>query len=283
MERPQVKESRFELRVAYSISLLRLLPVLPFMIYLFRDNFLGVVNMVNEIMMIAAPMLVLVFQEPSCWKFICADGRVSLKEWGLRKSLECSRLEAIADFQNSSLKLVTDDGKVYRLRKVLDGNRALLDFANFCRENNYSFKMSGEEPGHNGWRITTYLTRAINWNWKEASGYQSKGSLDLDESPQEISIKDDILILEREGREVVSAHLSECELIVTTSRAVKEGESRLMVEMKGQGRWPLVDWDSVDYAEVVYVLIDKGVRNKNDSASLVESRDMENRGLSAEL
>lgn len=269
MGRPQVKESRFELRVAYSISLLRFLPVLPFMIYLFRENFLGVVNMVNEIMMIAAPMLVLVFQEPSFWKFICADGRVSLKEWGLRKSIECSRLEAIADFQNSSLKLVTDDGKVYRLRKVLDGNRALLDFAIFCRENNYSFKMSGEEPGHNGWRITTHLTRAINWNWKEATGYQSKGSLDLDKFPQEISIKDDFLILQRESREVVSAHLSECALIVTTRQAVKEGESRLMVGMQGQGRWPLVDWNSIDYAEVVYVLTNRRVPIMEDSGEAV--------------
>ena len=44
-----------------------------------------------------------------------------------------------------------------------------------------------------------------------------------------------------------------------------------MVEVKGQGRWPLVDWDSIDYAEVVYVLTDRGVPIREDSGEALGS------------
>lgn len=278
-----MKDPRFELRIAYHFQVWESLLAVPILVLSLWGRLPYPLNLLTEMIVVLYPIFVFLSFKPRFWKLICEDGNVNLRHWGRRKSIEISSLAAIADFQNSSLKLARDDGKVYLLGKLLDGNLALLDFARFCRENNYAFRMKGEEPGHNGWQISTYLTRAINWNWKEATAYQSKGSLDLVKYPQAISIKNDVLTIQREGREVVKAQLEKCELVEIINGAVKAGETRLMVDIVGQGRWPLLDWDSIDYAEVVYVLTEKGVRIKNDSASLVESRDIEIRGLAAEL
>lgn len=271
MERTQVKEPRFEVRVAYSFQVWESLLAVPILVLSLWGRLPFPFNLILEMSIFLYPIYVYLSFKPRAWKLVYADANVSLKHWGRRQNIEVSSIAAIADFQNSSLKLIRNDGKVYRLGKLLDGNRALLDFAKFCRENNYSFRMKGEEPGHNGWQISTYLTRAINWNWKEATGYQSKGSLDLVKYPQEISVKDEVLILRREGREVMSAPLADCEIIKTSNGAITAGDSRLMVEVLGQGRWPLVDWDSPDQAEVVYVLTEKGVPIREDSGEPIGS------------
>lgn len=272
-----MKDPRFELRIAYHFQVWESILAVPIAMLALWGRLPFPLNLLMEMLVFAYPVFVYLSFKPRSWKLTYADDHVSLRHWGRRKSIEISSLAAIANFQNSSLKLVRDDGKVYLLGKLLDGNLALLDFAKFCRENNYAFRMKGEEPGRNGWQISTYLTRAINWNWKEASGYQSKGSLDIDKSPQEISIKDDVLILRREGREVMSAPLADCEIIKTSNGAITAGDSRLMVEVLGQGRWPLVDWNSPDQAEVIYVLTERGVPVRGDLFELAGSSHFVNR------
>jgi hypothetical protein len=265
MDRPQVKEPRFEVRVRYKLPLATGLAslILVLTIFLSKNSIWFALALGLYIFILLSEILLSFW--PLVWKITYSKDFIRFRTMTGWKELQSDSVLTLVSFRDRSIKLTEGGGRSYYFGDLNDSTLHFLELARFCRENDLSFKMEGELPEHSGWKINTHLTAALNWNWKGTIGFKKEERLISEDSVQELSIKDDILILRREGMEVIRAPLTKCDIIQTSKGAITAGDSRLLVEVKGQGRWPLVDWNSRDYAEVVYVLTDRGVPIREDS------------------
>ena len=264
-----MKEPRFEVRVRYRFQLVTGFAWLILVLTLIFAKYSVWFALALGLLLLTVLAEILLSFRPLVWKITYSKDFIRFRTMTGWKELQSDSVLTLVSFRDRSIKLTEGGGRSYYFGDLNDSTLHFLELARFCRENDLSFKMEGELPEHSGWKIKTHLTAALNWNWKGTIGFKKEERLTSEDSGQELSIKDDILTLRREGMEVIMAPLTECDIIKTSNGAITAGDSRLMVEVKGQGRWPLVDWNSIDYAEVVYVLTDRGVPIREDSGESV--------------
>lgn len=272
-----MKEPRFELRVRYKLPLVTGLASLIFVFTMFfsKNSIWFTLALGLFILILLAEILTSFW--PPVWKITYSQNTVRFRTMTGWNELEHDNVQTLVSFRNKSVKLIESGGRSYYFGELNDSTLHLPELAWLCRERELSFTMEGGLPEHSGWKIETHFSTALNWNWKGTNGYKKEERLKSEDFVQEISIKDDFLTLRREGMEVVRAPLTECAIIRTSNGAITAGDSRLLVEVQGQGRWPLVDWNSSDQAEVIYVLTDRGVPIRGDLPEFAGSSHFVNR------
>lgn len=213
MERTQVTERRFELRVRYKLPLVTGLAslIIVLTIFFLRDSIWSALALGLYILILLSEIL-LSFR-PLVWKITYSKDFIRFRTMKGWQELKSDNVQTLVSFRNKSIKLIESGGRSYYFGDLDNSALHLLELARFCRKNDLIFNMEGEVPDHNGWKIETHLSGALNWNWQGTIGFKKDERLKSVQSAQEITIRDDFLILRREGMEVVCAPLRECEII----------------------------------------------------------------------
>lgn len=149
----------------------------------------------------------------------------------------------------ASLRIVTPDGKKHSVPQPLawHGTRPVAEeFYNHLLdlgvevEGNKSSR-AAYEPSD--FKLTSKLTIAINWRWE---GYFKldpflENKTKFSET-QDIKISEGMVSIERKGLEIMKVPIRDCTLLRVTGKQGEGVSVRYYLQVKNQGKWPLLDW-----------------------------------------
>lgn len=149
----------------------------------------------------------------------------------------------------TTLAVTTPDGKKHRLPHPLPwhGTRPVAEeFYKLLSECDVSIegkRPSGAPYDTEEFRLVSKLTTAVNWRWE--------GYVKLDPflehkvkfaETQLIKISNGMVSIERKDFEIMKVPIRDCTLLRIISNQVQGVEVRYMLQVKNQGKWPLLDW-----------------------------------------
>jgi hypothetical protein len=152
-----------------------------------------------------------------------------------------------------SLRIVTPDGKKHSVPQPLawHGTRPVAEeFYNHLLELGVS--IDGKSPpgapyDPREFKLNSKLTTAVNWRWE---GYVKldpflEHKIKFAET-QLIKISNGMVSIERKDFEIMKVPIRDCTLLRVTSNQIQGVSVRYYLQVKNQGKWPLLDWGAPD-------------------------------------
>lgn len=151
----------------------------------------------------------------------------------------------------ASLRIVTHDGKKQSVPQPLawHGTRPVAEeFYNHLLE--LGVNIEGKRPpgapyDTGDFKLNSKLTTAVNWRWE--------GYVKLDPflehkvkfaETQVVTISNGMVSIERKEFEILKVPIRDCTLLRVISNQVQGVSVRYYLQVKNQGKWPLLDWEA---------------------------------------
>lgn len=174
------------------------------------------------------------------------------------KRFSLANLSVSSQIAGTRLVLRTPDGRKHNLPHPLDwhGTRPVAEeFYNHLLDLGVEVegkKSSGAAYEPSGFKLTSKLTTAINWRWE---GYAKldpflENKVKFAET-QVIKISNGLVSLERKGLEILKVPIRECTLLRVTGKQSEGVSVRYYLQVKNQGKWPLLDWGADGATELI--------------------------------